>query len=198
MYEKFIKRLFDLLFSLILTPIVIIICLLFGILIYIEDRGSVFYIAKRRGLNGKIFNMLKLRSMKMNAPDIRNDDNSTYNSEDDPRVTKIGKFIRKTSIDELPQIFNVLLGDMSMIGPRPITINKPLSDYDKKRIERLRVRPGITGFTQAYYRNNISQEKKLILDAEYAKNVSFTLDLKIFFRTIYTVLSRSNVYMKDN
>lgn len=133
--------------------------------------------------------------MKMNAPDIRNVDNSTYNSPDDPRITKIGSFIRRTSIDEIPQIFNVLKGDMSFIGPRPITINRPLSEYDEKRRVRLTVKPGITGYSQAYYRNSISQEEKLEYDAEYARKISFLLDLKIFFKTIQTIVKKENIYI---
>ncbi len=194
MYNQFFKRLLDIFFVIIALPFVLIICLVFGIIIFLEDKGDVFYIAKRRGLNGSIFGMYKLRSMKMNAPDIRNKDNSTFNSANDPRVTKIGKILRKTSIDELPQIFNILKGDMSWVGPRPITINRPLSEYDQKRIDRLKVRPGITGYSQAYFRNNISQEEKLQLDADYAQKISFLLDLKIVFKTIQIVLLQKNVY----
>ena len=193
-YEMIIKRILDIVLALIALPFVLIICIIFGILIYLEDRGDIFYIAKRRGLNGSVFGMYKLRSMKMNAPDIRNEDNSTYNSSNDPRVTKIGRILRKTSIDELPQVFNILKGDMSWIGPRPITINRPLSDYDQKRIDRLKVRPGITGYSQAYFRNNIPQEEKLQLDANYANEISFLLDVKIVFKTIKIVLLQKNVY----
>ncbi len=193
-YEKIIKRLLDLILALIALPFVLIICLIFGILIYAEDRGDIFYIAKRRGVGGSIFGMYKLRSMKMNAPDIRNKDNSTFNSSDDPRVTKIGRFMRKTSIDELPQIFNIIKGDMSRIGPRPITTDRPVSEYDQKRIDRLKVKPGVTGYAQAYFRNNISQEDKLQLDAEYAKNISFLFDLKIVLKTIQSVLLQKNIY----
>ncbi|OFL16228.1 UDP-phosphate galactose phosphotransferase [Anaerococcus sp. HMSC068A02] len=194
MYKNIIKRILDLILALIALPFVLIICLIFGVLIYIEDKGDIFYIAKRRGLNGSVFGMYKLRSMKMNAPDIRNKDNSTFNSANDPRVTKIGKILRKTSIDELPQIFNILKGDMSWIGPRPITIDRPVSEYDQKRIDRLKVKPGVTGYAQAYFRNNISQEEKLQLDANYAKEISFLLDLKIVFKTIQVVLLQKNVY----
>ena len=135
--------------------------------------------------------------MKMNAPDLRNEDNSTYNSPDDLRITKIGRIIRKTSIDETPQVFNILKGDMSFIGPRPITINRPLEDYDEKRKVRLLVRPGVTGYSQAYFRNSISQEEKLEYDAEYAKNVTFIGDLKILLKTIDTVIHHKNIYITD-
>ena len=194
MYAMYIKRIIDLIISICAFPFFIILFVIIAPFIFLEDHGSVFYRAKRRGLNGCVYEMYKFRSMKMDAPDIRNDDNSTYNSPDDPRITKIGRVLRKTSIDEIPQIINVLKGDMSIIGPRPTTIDKPLELYDEKRIVRLRVKPGITGYTQAYYRNSITQEEKFELDAQYAVKVSFILDAKIFFRTIYTVLAGKNIY----
>ena len=128
MYRRYVKRILDLILALLATPLVAFVCIIFGMFIWLEDRGSIFYMAKRRGQNGTIFSMYKLRSMKMNAPDIRNKDNSTFNSADDPRVTKIGRFLRKTSIDELPQVFNILKGDMSWIGPRPVTTDRPLEE----------------------------------------------------------------------
>ena len=194
MYKNYVKRLLDLLGALMLLPIVCLLIVLVGPLIYMEDHGSIFYKAKRRGFHGQVFVMIKFRSMKMNAPDIRNSDNSTYNSPDDPRLTRIGRFLRKTSLDELPQIVNILRGDMSFIGPRPVTVDKSLAELDEVRRKRIEVRPGITGFTQAYYRNSISQDLKLKYDAEYANNVSFIKDLKIFFKTIETVLRRKNIY----
>ncbi len=196
MYKRYVKRFLDILLSLIMLPFVLLVCLIVGIFIYIEDKGSIFYKAKRRGVNGQIFEMYKLRSMKVDAPDLRNADNSTYNAPDDSRITKTGKVIRKISIDELPQIFNILRGDMSFIGPRPITTNRPLSDYDEKRKKRLSVRPGITGYSQAYYRNSIDQETKLQYDAEYAENVTLLGDLKILLKTMETVLFKKNIYMK--
>lgn len=194
MYNKIIKRLLDFIFSLLLTPLVLIICLIFGILIYIEDKGPIFYIAKRRGLKGRVFNMYKLRSMKVNAPDIRNKDDSTFNSENDPRVTKIGKFMRKASIDEIPQLINVLKGDMSFIGPRPSLVSRNYNDLDFYRKKRLEVRPGITGYSQAYFRNSIGQDEKIKKDCIYVDKVSFTMDFKIFFETIKSVIFRKNIY----
>ena len=192
MYKNFFKRLFDIIGALSAIPLFV------GLAIYIEDRGDIFYLASRRGRYGEIFKMFKFRSMKMNAPDIRNSDNSTYNSPDDPRITKVGRFIRKTSIDELPQFFNVLIGDMSFIGPRPVTTDRPLEEYDEKRKIRLEVRPGITGYSQAYFRNSISNEEKLEKDAFYARNVTFGGDLKIIFATVNTVVFRKNIYNKKN
>lgn len=194
MYSKYFKRLFDIIFAVLMMPILILIFLVIGLLIFCEDRGPIFYKAPRRGRNGSVFKIYKLRSMKVNAEDIRNADGSTYNSKNDSRVTKIGRFIRKTSIDELPQIINVLKGEMSVIGPRPITIDKPLNEYDEKRRIRLQVLPGITGYSQAYFRNTKPQEEKFEYDAEYAQNVSLLLDIKILFLTIKTVLLRKNIY----
>lgn len=198
MYTKYVKRLFDIIISVIGLPFFAIIFVVVAPLIKIEDHGTVFYKAKRRGIRGSIFEMYKFRSMKMNAPDIRNKDNSTYNSPDDPRLTKIGRLLRKTSIDETAQILNVLKGDMSIIGPRPITIDKPIEEYDEKRIQRLKVRPGITGYQQAYYRNSVGQEEKFEMDAKYAQEVTFSLDIKIFFKSIQTVLMKKNIYNAKN
>jgi lipopolysaccharide/colanic/teichoic acid biosynthesis glycosyltransferase len=194
LYKKYGKRTIDIAGAVILAPAVLLVCGVAAPLIKLEDGGDVFYRAQRRGKNGRIFSMYKLRSMKMNAPDIRHADYSTYNSEDDPRVTKVGKFLRKTSLDELPQILNILKGDMSFIGPRPVTTNRPLEDFDRKRWIRLQVKPGITGYSQAYFRNSIGQEEKLQYDADYAENVSFMGDMKIILKTIETIVSRKNVY----
>lgn len=199
MYKKHIKRLIDIILSLIALPFVCLAIIVFGPMIYIEDHGTIFYRAKRRGLNGKIFFMYKLRSMKMNAPDLRNADNSTFNSSDDPRVTKIGRFLRKTSIDELPQIFNVLKGDMSLIGPRAPVPKEGYEwdDLDEIQKKRLTVRPGITGYTAALYRNSIPQEKKHKWDCYYVDHVSFLLDVKIIILTVKTVLLHKNIYTNN-
>lgn len=196
MYKKFFKRGLDILGALLFMPFLFLTIIFIAPIIYWEDKGSIFYMASRRGIHGKIFKMYKLRSMKMNAPDIRNKDNSTYNAPDDPRVTKIGRFIRRTSLDELPQFINVLLGDMSIIGPRPVTIDRPLEEYDEKRRIRLEVRPGITGYSQAYFRNSISNEEKLEKDALYARNVTFMGDMRIVWATLKTVLLHKNIYQK--
>lgn len=198
MYSRYFKRLIDVLIAILVFPFFAVLFIIVAPMIVLEDGGSIFYKAKRRGLNGCVFEMYKFRSMKMNAPDLRNADNSTYNAPDDPRITKIGKFLRNTSLDEIPQIINVLKGDMSIIGPRPITINRPLQDYDEKRRIRLQVRPGITGYTQAYFRNSIKQEEKLQYDADYAMKVSFFGDMDILRKTVETVLLRKNIYIKTN
>ena len=197
MIYSFFKRLFDIIVSLLALPFVLLVILIFGPIIYLTDKGPVFYNADRLGRKGKIFKMYKLRSMKMNSPDIKNADGSTYNGENDPRVTKVGKLLRKTSIDELPQFLNVLKGDMSLIGPRAhLTKNfKGLDLLDEKRRRRLDVRPGITGYSQAYYRNSATSEQKIENDVYYVENLSFMLDVKIFFKTIISVLKRENIYV---
>jgi len=197
-YKKYLKRVLDLIISLLFCPLLLILLLIIGPMIFLEDKGPILYIAKRRGLNGTIFNMYKFRTMKVGAPDIRNPDNSTYNSENDQRVTRVGKLLRKTSLDEIPQLLNVIKGDMSIIGPRPITTNRPLKEYDKKRRKRMTVRPGITGYSQAYFRNSINQEEKLKYDAIYADNVTLIMDIKILAKTIQTVMLHKNIYNKRN
>ena len=199
MYRSFIKRLFDIIFSLLVLPFVLIEVLLLAPVIYLTDRGPLFYNAERLGKDGKVFTMYKLRSMKVNSPNLKNADGSTYNAEDDPRVTKIGRIMRKLSLDELPQFLNVLKGEMSIIGPRAhLTTNykgyELLDDAHKKRIT---VRPGITGYNQAYYRNSVSSEQKIINDNFYVDNLTFALDVKIVFATIFSVLQRKNIYVGE-
>lgn len=192
MYANYFKRIIDLVLGILLTPIIVIFIFLMLITIRLDDKGPVFYKSKRLGKDKKVFNIIKFRSMKIDAPDIRNDDGSTFNSKDDPRITKIGKFIRKTSIDELPQVINVIKGDMSFVGPRPDTV-EALNIYEGNQVKKLDVRPGITGYNQAYYRNSISQKEKFQNDIYYVKNISFLFDIKIILKTIHSVLNRKNI-----
>ncbi|WP_341785913.1 sugar transferase [Sporosarcina pasteurii] len=177
-------------------PFFLLLLIPISIAIKIEDRGPIFYGGTRVGKDGKEFIMYKFRSMTVNAPDIRNEDGSTYNSSIDTRVTRVGRILRETSIDEVPQIINMLKGDMSLIGPRP-GLPDLLSSYSQDEISKLRVRPGITGYTQAYYRNDITNREKRLKDAWYANNVSLWLDVKILFMTILTVLKRKGLYTND-
>lgn len=188
-----VKRLLGIVFSLIALPFVLILIVVVGLAIKIEDGGPIFYMASRIGRNGKIFKMFKFRSMKVDAPDIRMDDGSTYNAENDPRVTKVGRFIRKTSIDELPQILNILIGDMAWIGPRPDSASY-LDKYTEEERQILSVRPGVTGWNQAINRNSVGTKEKLQNDIYYVKNMSLRLNLKIIWLTINTVLSSKDVY----
>ena len=195
MYKKFGKRALDILLSLIALPFVLLVIVIMAPFIYLEDRGPVFYNATRRGMNGKNFKMFKLRSMYVNSPNLRNADGSTFNSDKDPRVTKIGRFMRKTTVDELPQILNVLIGDMSFIGPRPTLATIPYEQLPEINKRRLVVRPGITGYAQAYYRNSITQQEKFQHDCYYAENISFAMDVKVLLQTVKSVLKRENIYV---
>ena len=195
-YQIVFKRVVDIVICLMFLPFVLVITIPLAILIKAEDGGPIFYRSRRLGKGFKEFDMLKFRSMKVNAPDLRNDDGSTYNSKDDPRVTKIGRFMRETSLDELPQFFNVLLGHMNILGPRAGDVESK-DTYEDDEKDKVLVKPGITGYTQAYYRNNLGVREKRLYDAWYAHKVSIWLDIKIFFKTIQTVLKRENVYTNN-
>jgi lipopolysaccharide/colanic/teichoic acid biosynthesis glycosyltransferase len=196
MYVKYVKRILDILIGIIGLPVFALLFMILGSLIKFTDQGPVFYQAERIGKDSKIFMMYKFRSMKVNAPSILNEDGSTYNAKDDPRVTRVGKMMRETSLDEIPQLLNVLKGDMSVIGPRA-SLSSALDTFRSDEMDKMKTRPGITGYTQAYYRNAISNREKRLKDAWYANNVSFWLDVKIFFRTIMTVFKRADLYTNE-
>lgn len=193
MYKRYVKRGIDFCLALIALPFVLILIIILAPIIFISDPGPIFYNGLRRGLNGKPFKMFKFRSMYINAPDIRNEDGSTYNGDDDPRVTKIGRIMRKASIDEIPQLINVLIGDMSFVGPRPTLATKSFEEIEVERRKRYDVRPGITGYSQAYFRNSISQKDKFKYDLYYVDHLSFLLDIKILLKTVVSVLKRENI-----
>lgn len=196
LYLKFGKRFLDIIISLIaMIPVGLIIMILAPIINF-EDGGPVFYNAPRVGKNGRDFTMYKLRSMKVNAPDLVMEDGSTYNGADDPRMTRIGAFMRKTSLDEFPQFINVLKGDMSVVGPRP-DLCRETELYEGNEGDKLLVMPGITGYAAVYGRNSLPWHDRLALDVYYVQNVSFRLDVKIFFKTFATVFSGEGVYVKD-
>lgn len=192
-YQIVIKRVIDIVIGLIAAPFVLLLLIPIAIAVKIEDGGPVFYTSRRLGKGFKEFGMLKIRSMKVNAPDLRNDDGSTFNSEDDPRVTKVGRFIRETSIDEIPQVFNIIAGHMSIVGPRPGDVESKDTYQDDEK-DKMLVRPGITGYCQAYYRNMASVREKRLCDAAYAHALSFELDFRIIIKTVSTVLKRKNIY----
>ena len=198
MYKKWIKRGLDILISLIALPFVLLVIVIMAPFIYLEDKGPVFYNATRRGRNGKNFKMYKFRSMYVNSPDLKAADGSTFNAANDPRVTKIGKLMRKTSIDELPQILNVFLGHMSFVGPRPSLATTPYEELPETSKHRLQARPGITGYAQAYYRNSITQQEKFQHDCYYVDHISFILDVKILLQTVKSVLKRENIYVAED
>ena len=197
MYKHFIKPIVDFCLALVALPLVSLVIIVVAPFIWFDDKGPIFYAGKRIGYKGRPFGMLKFRSMKVNAPDIRLEDGSTYNGDDDPRVTKVGRFLRKTSLDEIPQLLNVLVGQMSLIGIRPDPLDW-LEKYNEHERVILTVKPGITGYNQAYFRNGADGELKLKNDVYYAEHISFWLDVKIFFKTIKTVLFRENINIDEN
>ena len=199
MYKRFGKRFIDIILGICALPFVLLVIIVFGPIIHYTDKGPIFYNADRLGKDGKTYKMFKLRSMRVNAPDVRNADGSTFNGDNDPRVTRVGRFMRKTSIDEFPQFLNVLFGDMSIIGPRPTVSSNgiKLEDMDEIKRKHYSVRPGLTGYSQAYYRNSISQEEKYVNDAYYADHMSLLLDIKIFIKTVMSVLMRENIYVSN-
>ncbi len=188
-YKKYLKRIFDFIFSLILiipSSIVVFIC---ALLIFLESKEYPFFIQKRPGYKGKIFKIYKLKSMK--SQDVNNP------LSDVERITKIGKIIRKLSIDELPQLWNVLVGNMSFIGPRPLLIEY-LDLYSDEQNRRHEVLPGITGYAQVNGRNAISWEEKFKLDVYYVDNLSLKLDFDIIFKTIANVFLRKDINSNKN
>lgn len=196
MYRNFFKRIFDFILAIIALPFWLIILIIIGPIIYFQDKGSIFYNAPRLGKGGKIFKMYKFRSMKMNAPDIRNEDGSTFNSEDDPRLTKIGNFIRKTSLDETPQLLNIIKGDMSIIGPRP-DLPEHVELYEGNEIRKIEIRPGVTGYNQAYFRNTIPWKERIKNDIYYIDHLTMWMDIRVFFKTAVSVLKREYVFVEQ-
>ena len=188
MYNKYFKRLLGLILSIVGLPVFGIIYIVVAPLIKMEDKGPVFYNAQRLGKNGKLYHMFKFRSMKVNAPDLRNTDGTTFNSENDPRVTKIGRILRKTSLDETPQLLNVLKGDMSLVGTRPPTESE-FEQYNEHYRRRLSMTPGLTGLWQISGRSDIEDFDEVVrLDLQYIDNWSLTEDFKILLKTVGVVL----------
>lgn len=200
MYVHFLKRGFDILIGLCALPFVLLVIIVCAPFIYFTDKGPILYNATRAGKDYIPFKMYKLRSMYVNSPDLKNPDGSTFNSDNDPRVTPIGRFIRKTSLDEFPQFLNILTGNMSFLGPRPKLYSSELTLENMKVDWRdsFKVKPGISGYAQAYYRNSITQDEKFHWDAYYANHISFCMDVKIILKTIKSVLFRENINTAEN
>lgn len=187
---KYFKRAIDILFALLLLIFVTIPMLIVAIAIKIEDKGPVIYKSKRMGKGLKTFDTYKFRSMKTNREELNS------NMSHDQMVTKVGKFIRKTSLDELPQLFNVLKGEMSFIGPRPWIPEyyEWFTDEQKRRVDVL---PGISGLAQAKGRNGINIFKKIEYDLEYVDNMSLWMDIKCIWLTIVTVFKKDNAEISE-
>ena len=183
MYAHFFKRVFDFTLALIALLLIGWLLVIIAIWLHFANKGAgAFFFQERPGKDEKIFKVIKFKSMT----DERDADGNLL--PDAQRLTKVGRFVRATSIDELPQIINVLKGDMALIGPRPLLVE--YLPYYKER-ERLRhtVRPGITGYTQTHGRNNLSWDERLEMDAWYVEHLTFMTDMKVFFRTIYNVIT---------
>lgn len=190
MYRIFFKRLIDFTLSLIAVLILSPFLLLVAVILFINNKSSAFFFQERPGLHKKAFNVIKFKTMTDEK------DASGKLLPDVERITKIGLFIRKYSIDELPQLLNVLKGDMSLIGPRPLLF-KYIPLYSEEQSRRHDARPGITGLAQVSGRNSISWKKKFEYDVYYVDNLTFLLDLKILFKTIYKVIKREGVNQSD-
>lgn len=202
---KIIKRIVDIIGA--LVGCLILLPLTIGIWIanlIAKDNGPIFYVHRRIGKNGKEFNMYKFRTMCNKAHDMIKDEETmkryfteeqikewkeNYKIDDDPRITKIGKFLRKTSIDEMPQVINILKGELSIIGPRPVT-EEELEKYENNKEKFLSVTPGLTGYWAVNGRSDTDYNERMKMELYYVDNISLKLDLKIFFKTIITVLKR--------
>lgn len=195
-YLRVGKRACDLVVGIVALPFVLLLTAVMAPLIYFEDKGPVFYNAPRVGKGGREFVMYKFRSMRVNAPDLLMPDGSTYNGADDPRMTKIGAFMRKTSLDEMPQFLNVLKGDMSVVGPRP-DLKRETELYEGNEGDKLLVKPGITGYSAVMVRNSAPWRERLKLDVYYVHHVDFALDVKIFFRTFGAVFGQKGIYVES-
>jgi len=190
MIYKGFKRTMDFLISLVGVILLLPLFIIIAILIKLTSKGPIIFKQERIGKNGKVFKIYKFRSMIVGA-----EKEGVYETKKDKRVTKIGRFIRKTSIDELPQFFNIIKGDMSIIGPRPTLTYHPwkYEEYTEEQLKRFNVRPGVTGWAQVNGRKDVEWNKRIELDVYYVDNISFKLDFKIFLKTIINVLK-----MKDN
>lgn len=192
-----IKRFLDAILSFIGMIVLAPVFLLIAILIKIDSKGPIFFVHNRVGKNGKKIGIYKFRTMVENAEELvkifseeqKKEFEESYKLQDDPRVTRIGKFLRKTSLDELPQILNILKGELSIIGPRPV-IKEELEKYGDNTTKFLSVMPGLTGYWAANGRSDTSYEERAQMELYYVDNMSLKLDIKIFFKTIIVVLKK--------
>ena len=197
--QFFLKRVFDLLICSIALVALLPIFLIIAIAIKLTSKGPVFFLQERLGFNGKVFKIIKFRTMIVNAEHIG--DGLKVKSERDSRITKIGRFLRATSLDELPQLINVITGSMSICGPRPPVTYHPYNGYEnypewaKKRFQ---MRPGITGLAQALVRNSATWDERIVIDNRYIESFSLWLDIKILFWTVKRVFKSQDIYANDN
>lgn len=185
LYKRFFKRIIDFLASLVMLIVLSPILLITSLLIKLDSKGPIIFKQERVGKDGKIFSIYKFRSMVVNA-----EKDGVYCEKGDSRVTRVGRFLRASSIDELPQLVNILKGDMSFIGPRPpLTYHPwPLDEYSPEQFRMFEVRPGITGWAQVNGRKNVEWNRRILLNVWYIDNLTFALDIKIAFMTVFKVL----------
>lgn len=193
-HQLLVKRVVDVVFSSLALVTAFPLFVLIALAIKIDSGGPVLFRQTRVGKDGRLFTCYKFRTMHVGAPDIRNPDGSTFNAEDDPRLTRVGRFLRKSTLDELPQFFNVLKGDMSIVGPRP-DLPDQVRFYSERHKKRLLVKPGMTGWAWIHGRNSIPWELRRDLDVEYVENYSLWLDFYILLRTLPMVLLAKGVYV---
>ena len=186
-----VKRVMDLALSIVSLPVVLPILLIASIAIKLDTPGPALFIQERIGQHRRHFRLYKLRTMVADAEELKASvlDAHTihFKTLDDPRITRVGRFLRKTSLDELPQVFNVIRGEMSLVGPRPTSLN--LATYESWHERRLEVRPGITGLWQVRGRNAMTFDERVKLDLEYIDTLSFANDLKLLFQTVLVVIT---------
>lgn len=191
MYKSFFKRFFDIVISLLVLVVLSPVFLITAVAIKLNSKGPVIFKQRRLGFGGKEFDIYKFRSMVQNA---EHTGSGVYSGKDDARVTAVGRIIRATSIDELPQALNMLKGDMSLIGPRPpLTYHPwPINEYTAEQKRMFDVRPGITGWAQVHGRKDVEWHKRIELNVWYVDHVSLLLDMKIFFMTIFKVATNAD------
>jgi len=188
---KLLKRILDILISLSVIVVLLPVFAVITVAIKLSSKGPTIFKQQRAGKDGKPFVFYKFRTMKLNADPF----GPSPKSSEDPRLTKIGKLLREYSLDELPQLFNILKGDMSIIGPRPLYVSQ-IAEWDERQKKRLLVKPGLTGLAQISGRGEITREEKLELDVKYVETASFLTDIKIILATIAQVFKRKNIYEK--
>lgn len=191
MYNRVVKRIIDIIIALLVLIVGGIPMLIIALLVKLDSPGPALFKQDRLGSGGKVFKFYKFRSMRLNA---EHTGSGVYSDKSDPRVTKIGKILRATSLDELPQFINVLKGEMSLIGPRPpLTYHPwPIEEYSKEQLRMFEVRPGLTGWAQVNGRKDVEWHRRIELNVWYVDHISFGLDVKVFFMTIFKIVTNAD------
>ncbi len=195
---RIVKRVLDVILSIVASIVVLPFMIIIAIIIKFDSKGPVFFVHNRIGHNGRPLPLYKFRSMRINAeseitdftPEQQSEWKDNFKLDNDPRITRVGQFLRKTSLDELPQLYNIICGDLSIVGPRPV-IAEELEKYGKNKDKFLSVKPGLTGYWQAYARSDCSYEQRMEMELYYVDNASLKWDIKIIFATVVAVLRKT-------